>query len=338
LSPDGKRMVFSAAGAGSKIQLWVRSLDALTAQPLAGTEGGAFPFWSPDSQWIGFFAGGKLRKIAASGGPPIALADAPTGRGGTWSPDGVIVFTPTTTSPLYRVSASGGAAVAVTTLDTENTHRWPWFLPDGQHFLYKTGGRIRVGSLAGKNSGVIGGGSGSNAIFSQGYPLFLRDGTLMAQPFDPNALKTTGAAVPLAEQIESETLTGRGVFSASADGLLAFQSGAFGGQQLTWFDRSGKRIGVLGELAALSTLEFSPDRKNAAAAVADQDSRGKDIWVYDVARGLRTRFTFYPGNGSKRCARWILWASETRRNSFPSPSKLQGLPPSTISKVGSRSR
>jgi len=142
ISPDGKRLAYVASAPDGKNLLWVRPLDSLQAQPLAGTDGAGYPFWSPDSRFIGFFANGKLREIEASGGAPFAICDAALGRGASWAASGEIVFSPSTNGPLYGVSAAGGTATQVTTLDEskgETTHRWPQFLPDGSHFLYLAG-------------------------------------------------------------------------------------------------------------------------------------------------------------------------------------------------------
>jgi WD40 repeat protein len=134
LSPDGRQLVFVASGDGAS-RLWLRPLDKTTAQPLAGTEGASYPFWSPDSRSVGFFADNKLKRIDLAGGSPQTLTDA-YNRGGTWSPDGVILFTPTTRSPLFRIAASGGAAVAVTKVEKLLSHRFPQFLPGGRQFLF----------------------------------------------------------------------------------------------------------------------------------------------------------------------------------------------------------
>ena len=294
LSPDGKRIVFGAQMADGKIPLTVRSLDALTAQPLVGTDGASFPFWSPDSRFIAFFADGKLKKIDASGGPALTLADAPLGRGGSWSREGVIIFAPTNTpGPLFRVSSAGGASSPISATQA----RLPWFLPDGRHFLYQSvtgnGLAIRVGSLDGGESKLLTE-ADSNALYAQGHILFLRNVALMAQPFDPKRLITTGEAVPIAEQIQTVLNSGTvGVFSASETGMLAYRTGVgAGGLLLTWFDRSGKQGATLGDPANIVGFQFSPDRRNLAAAV--QDPSNTDIWTYDVSRGLRTRFTFDP--------------------------------------------
>jgi Tol biopolymer transport system component len=302
VSPDGKRIVFGARTADGKAPLWVRSLDTLTAQPLAGTDGATFPFWSPDSRFIAFFADGKLKKMDATGGSALTLADAPQGRGGSWSREGVIIFAPANTfGPLLRVSSAGGGSTPL----PSGEGRMPWFLPDGRHFLYQAlPGRpgdqngngklaIRVGSLdAGESKVVMD--AGSNAIYARGYLLFLRNATLMAQPFDAKRLATTAEAVPIAEQIQTVLNSGTvGVFSASETGMLAYHTGVgAGGLLLTWFDRNGKQGAALGEPANIIGFQFAPDRKSLAAAI--QDPSNTDIWIYDVSRGLRTRFTFDP--------------------------------------------
>ena len=291
LSPDGRRMTFSARAADGKNQLWLRSLDALTAQPLAGTEDAIHPFWSPDSRYIAFFAGGKLKKIDASGGPPVTLCDAPVGRGGTWNQAGVIVFTPQFSSlGLHRVSASGGVPAA---MSLDATGRWPWFLPDGRHFLFSSGGTVRLGSLDSKESKVLVE-TVSDAVYSQGYIIYLREDTLMAQPFDLKRLALSGEAVPIAENVRSVGSQRRGVFAVSQNGLLVYQSSTGQGRSalLTWFDRNGKRLGTVGEPGDLVGVELSPDRKNVATSVLDPVSRTFDLWLYGVPKAVRTRFTF----------------------------------------------
>ena len=296
LSPDGRRIVFGARTADGATPLWVRSLDALTAQPLAGTDGATFPFWSPDGRFIAFFADGKLKKIDVSGGPALPLTDAPLGRGGSWNRDGVIVFEGAVGGSLLRVSSAGGASSPV----TRESGSFPWFLPDGQHFLFQGSqadvglglgvGPIRVASLDGSPTATIG--TGSNALYAQGHVLFLREGTLMAQPFDAERLTTTGEAVPVAEQVQGVLNSGRvGAFSVSETGLLAYRerAGASGGI-LTWSDRSGKQGRAVGDAGPLNEFRFSPDGQRVAVAV--QDRAGFDVWIYDVSRGLRTRLTF----------------------------------------------
>ena len=337
VSPDGRRIVFSATSADGNSQLWVRSLDALPAQPLPGTEGAAASFWSPDSQSIVYSIGGKLMKVEAAGGRPLTLADSPGLRGGSWSPAGIIVFAPDSTGALLRVAAGGGAAVPATKLDAargENTHRFPWFLPDGRHFLFgagranpgpivpvSTGGgdpvAIRIGSLDSLDSKVLLE-ADSNAIYSQGYLLFLRETTLMAQPFDAKRLALTGEAVPLAEQVQHRFTTRSswyGLFSASETGLLAYQTGVgTGNLLLTWMDPSGKRLATAGDPTNLGRIQLSPDQKSAA--VAATEGNNTDIWIYDLAHNLRTRFTFDPS-----VEREAVWSPDGRSIVFSSNRK-----------------
>jgi serine/threonine protein kinase len=313
LSPNGRRLAFVAAGADGRKLLWVRPLDALEAQPLEGTEGAEMPFWSPDSRFVGFNAGGKLKKIDVSGGPPITLADTDTNNNGAWSPEGVILFNPGSRSPvLYQVSASGGKPSQVTTLDSASgdvAHWTPSFLPDGRHFLYhavgsKTGGgptgarAVYIGSLDTSEKPRLLLQGGSNAKYASGYVLFLRDTTLMAQRLDTNRLELTGEAVPVAERVQIGGTTGRtGAFSVSQTGVLAYQTQTgTTGSQLVWFDRSGNQIAVLGDRSIYGEVELSPDRKRVAVGLLDSARKTRDIWLYDVARGLRTRFTFDPAD------------------------------------------
>jgi tRNA A-37 threonylcarbamoyl transferase component Bud32 len=215
ISPDGRRLVFGATSEDGRSQLYLRPLDSATAHPLAGTENAIYPFWSPDGRWIGFAAEGKLKKIDADGGPATAIADAPIFRGVSWSGNDEIVFAPSTAGPLRKVAASGGSATPVTSLADSpglNSHRWPWFLPDGRHFLYIAmaaggfgEGEIRVGSAdGGWREGALSrplGKTSSQAVYSEGYILFTRDQTLLAQPFDAARLVATGEPMPLVEGI-----------------------------------------------------------------------------------------------------------------------------------------
>jgi DNA-binding winged helix-turn-helix (wHTH) protein len=257
LSPDGRYLAIAAG------QLWIRPLDAFETRPVSGTEGATFPFWSPDSQSVGFFAQGKLKKISVTGGLAQTICESPTGRGGTWSRDGTIVFSPgPIPSPLFRVPASGGVPTPVTkaTAGTGETHRVPEFLPDHRRFLFlsstatpETSG-VYAGSLDGTAQVRILA-EDSSAVYAPGisggggHLLFRRrDNTLMAQPFDPDRLQITAEALPIAEQVGiSGGVLGFGAFSVSQSGVLAYQSGAaaVGNRRFTWVDRTGKRVGVV---------------------------------------------------------------------------------------------
>jgi Tol biopolymer transport system component/tRNA A-37 threonylcarbamoyl transferase component Bud32 len=301
LSPDGLRLAFVAKSADGKQMLWIRPLNSAVAQPMSGTEGAIYPFWSPDSRYVAFFAAGKLNKLDASGGPPQALCDAPNGRGGAWNSAGTIVFAPDTTSGLARVDSAGGARVPLTTLDPKETsHRWPDFLPDGNHFIYFAHGStnadsaIYLAALDSKERKLLLR-NDSNAIYAApGYLLFVRDNTLMAQRFNLRSLALEGEAKPLADHLATNTDTWRGILTASANGELLYQHGAAGGgSQLVWYDASGKQgEPVLPETAGYYQPTLSPDASKLAF-VLENNGIG-DIWVLDLARHTKTRITFGP--------------------------------------------
>jgi len=325
VSPDGRTLAFAARSIEGKFQIWLRSLGTLDAQPLAGTEGAASPFWSPDSGALGFFAGGKLKKIAVSGGPPITLADAASERGGAWNRDGVIVFAPTLTSPLMKVAAAGGTPAAATTLGKgEAAHQRPVFLPDGQHFLYRvvTAGAqaqvpIYMGSLDSPDRSLLLKSDSLNIAYARGHLLFLRETTLLAQPFDTSRLMLTGDAFPVAEQIQMQGTPPAGVFSASDTGVLAYQTGIGGrATELTWFDRTGKKLGTLGQPDQYADVELSGDARQASVSLPDQSGKGRDIWMLDVARNLRTRFTFDPTDELA-----LIWSPDRSRVAYNSRRK-----------------
>jgi Tol biopolymer transport system component len=311
ISPDARRLA-AVISAGGATQLWLRELDLLTGRLLPGTESTTgSPFWSPDSRSIGFFADGKLKRIAVSGGPAQTLCDAPNGQGGSWNREGVIVFTPSIREPLYRVAAVGGPSAPVTALDAANeevSHRWPYFLPDGRHYLFfcrsaqaeKSG--IFVGSLDSKDRRRLVAGDTSVAFApsgggSKGHLLFRRDNALMAQPFDAARLSLGGDPYPVAEQVFFIPLNSRAAFSVSETGHLVFLSGeaSAGQEELLWFDRSGKQIGSAGlGRGTYHAFRISPDQKRVAFARLDPQVRATDIWLLDLVRGVPSRFTFHP--------------------------------------------
>ncbi len=334
VSPDGRHVAYVAMSGGKRM-LWVRSLESVTPQLLGGTEEASFPFWSPDSRSIGFFTPGKLKKIDVSGGPPFTLCDYIGGsgaRGGTWSRDGVILFTPNTNSGLLRVSVNGGSATPATKLDDsrkEGTHRWPFFLPDQKHFLYlaralgpgsatQTGSEgIYVASLDGKENKLLVR-AVSSAAYAIGYLLFVRDSTLMAQPFDLGRLETTGDAIPVVEQVQFDVAFSLAAFSVSENGVLTYHAGGTleNNSKLLWMDRSGKELGVLGDPAMYYDERISPDGQKVAVSLFDPSARNIDVWIYQVARGLRTRFTFDPAFD-----RFPVWSPDGSRIVFGSSRK-----------------
>lgn len=317
LSPNVRHLVFGASTKEGKRQIWIRSLDSLAAQLLPGTDGASNVFWSPDSRFLGFFAEGKLKKVDTSGGSPLTICDAPIGMGGTWNRDGVIVFAPNRSGPLYRISASGGTATPVTAMDrgrAETAHRWPWFLPDGRHFLYAAGnapgdagsrGSIRVASIDsnGRDSKVLLE-SEFNAAYTRGYLLFMRESSLMAQPFDLRRLLMTGEASVVADQIRTVSIPQfRAAFSLSEDGLLVYRKDNLAGaRELTWFDRKGARISTVGEPAFFADIHISPDGKTASSSIGTSAGNSRGVWLYDVDRGFATRFS--TGSAVERAPVW----------------------------------
>ena len=300
VSPDGKRLAFIAVDANGKQQLWVRPLDALQATPVPGTEGGYFPFWSPDGSSLGFFSDRQLKRVSLDNGRVVPVCDVHLARGGSWSNQGIIIFTPDTLGSLYQVPAAGGTPTAVTQVDLSrhDSHRWPYFLSDGQHFLYLAASHddishahdgIYVGSLDGKTNKFLVN-THSNAAYADGYLLYLDESSLMAQPFDLNRLQLTGEASIVQEGVEEESGFWLGVFSASQNGVLGFTpANSNSGNSLTWFSKEGKQLGTVGDLGRYATLSLSPDGKQA---VVEHARPHHELWIYDTERNSRSQFTF----------------------------------------------
>jgi eukaryotic-like serine/threonine-protein kinase len=315
LSPDGSKIAFVAAGADGTRKLWVRSLGSVTLQALDGTEGASMQFWSPDSQNLGFFANAKLRRIPAAGGSPLDISDVSSVviRGATWGANDVILFTPTVGSGLFEVhgNASGGALQPVTHLDKsrkESSHRWPQFLPDGKHFLFFIESAIPensgtyVASLDGGRPKQLLEGHRAALYVAPGYLLFLREGVLMAQRFDPNAFQISGDAAPIVDHVEAGSAPFfPGNFSASGVGsYLVYDAGtpSVAPIHLLWFDRAGTQLGEIEPPADYESPRFSPDGKKLAVTVVDSATSNFDLWIQDLAKGTRTRLTFGEGSVS----------------------------------------
>jgi eukaryotic-like serine/threonine-protein kinase len=295
ISPDGRRLVFQAVGSAGQ-QLWLRSLDTPVAAPIAGTEGAIapHPFWSPDSRSIGFFAGGKLKRIDVSGGLPQTLADAPDGLGGTWSAEGVILFSPSTNTPLFRVQASGGEVSPVTKLDAprQTNHGFPFFLPGGRQFLFYALGELRgtyVGSLDSRETKRLTEAESAGAYLGSGWLLFVRQRSLMAQRLDLGRTELTGDPVVLADQVRGGGF-GVGAFSVSAGSTLAYRVDRQDRRQLIWFDRSGTPLGTLGDpdVQVYSSPELSRDGHSVVFSRPIQNNA--DIWRIDAGRASRLTF------------------------------------------------
>jgi len=314
LSPDGRQIA-----ANSRAGLWIRALDRVDGRVIAGTAGAAYPFWSPDGRFVAFFAGGKLKKADAIGGAIQTLGDAPNGRGGTWNRDDVIVFAPRTDGALLRIAASGGVAAPVSALDRgrdEVAHLYPWFLPDGRHFLYlaknanPANTALMVASLDGRDTKRVQTTDRKAAFVPPDRLLFVRDNTLMAETFDPVRFEVRGDPKPVAEQIENFPLTLAAAFSASDTGVLAFQARTQA-RMLTWLDRAGRALSTVGPVAAYMNVALSPDQRRLATD--REDSGGGDIFLVDLDRGTSSRFTFDAARDG-----WPLWSKDGARVVFSS--------------------
>jgi eukaryotic-like serine/threonine-protein kinase len=301
ISPQGDQLAFVAADDHGGRLLWIRSLSDGSARSLPGTDSATLPFWSPNGKSLGYFAGGKLKRVPVSGGSPTDIADVESARGGSWNQDDLIILTPSTQTGIYKVLASGGTLQPVTKVDTSRhtTHRWPYFLPDGKHFLYLAANHARphadldeiyVASLDGKENRRLTNAT-SNAIAGPGYLIFLQGTTLMAQPFDVDSATLKGEPIATAQNVHFEEGNWRGVFDCSPDGTLLYQAilGAQG-SQLLWYDRDGRiRQKLSDDTDRFADLRLSPDAHRLVASIGDPSS---NIFVYDLVRKVRTRYTF----------------------------------------------
>jgi Tol biopolymer transport system component len=300
LSPDGLQLAF-LTGIAPDTKLWVREVTTGTSRPVEGAERPTFPFWSPDSKYIGFFSMGKLKKVASAGGPVQVLCDAPEGRGGSWSSRGVIIFTPNIFESLYKVPEGGGTPEKITAAEAGWTHRNPYFLPDGDHFLFiarNTGGASPVGalysaSLSGEKPRQILE-RASNVQYSDGYLLYLRETVLVAQHFDLKSLQLSGDAKPVADKLDywnARDLVG----FAAAHGTLVFRHGSLQKTQPVWVDSNGKDLSQFGEPGLYSSPKPSRDGSIVGLVRTDPDTGKGDIWVADSKRNTMSRSTFADG-------------------------------------------
>ncbi len=325
LSPDGKTVALTAYSSQlNDYALWTYEVGGQRTNLLDGTQGAAHPFWAPDGKYIGFFSDGKLKKIEPTGGKAQVICAAPNGRGGTWNRDGVILFSPDALHGISRVSAAGGAPVDITTIDLarhETSHRWPVFLPDGKHFLFMVANfagnpevnAIAVGSIDSAEKHIVVPAS-SNAVYVEpGYLLYLRDRTLVAQPFNVKTFAVTGEPRALTDDVLFYSQVYRAVFDASRDVLVTQTGKAASLSELTWFDRNGKAQGKLSTPAWYYNVRFSPDGRKVAVDQTDPDGKNTDIYVHDLERDAVTRLTFEPSLDQS-----AVWSQDGRKIVFSS--------------------
>ena len=299
LSPDGTHLAYVGREGGTQ-QLYLRAMDSLEARPIPATEGAINPFFSPDSQSLGFFAGGKLKKVSVSGGAVQTLGDTALGRGASWSSQGMIAFAPTLSSGLQQVSDAGGSPQPLTRIEKgENSHRWPEFLPGGKALLFATAftasnwntAKVVVQSVGtGERRDLVQGGTHPRYALS-GHLVYAQGGTLMVAPFDLQRLQVTGSAVPTVEGVLQSTFNGHVQYSFSNTGSLVYVGG--GGQsgqgKLVWVSRNGAEQPLAAPARAYEFPRLSPDGRRVAASITDQDTQ---IWLYDLSREALTRLTF----------------------------------------------
>ena len=325
ISPDGRRLAAVVRNEGTT-RIVVRDLDQIEERPLHGTEGAASPFFSPDGEWIAFFAGGKLRKVAVAGGPALTLADATqVTRGGAWTPDGTIVFAPTTTLGLMRVQAEVGDPRSLTTLDKERqerTHRWPQVLPGGEWVLFTVGtldspeyyedSRIDIVSLrTGERREILSGASIAR-VTAGGHLVYAHEGNLFAQPFDLDRIRPSGSAVLVHQGIFTATQSGAANFDASLDGTLAYVpgSGSSAENLLSWVERDGTSAPAYLTPGPFSQPALSPGGRRVA--IVRSGGKTNDVWVLDLDRGALSRLTFEGSNVNP------IWAPDGERVTFSS--------------------
>ncbi|MEQ1731838.1 MAG: hypothetical protein ABL982_25985, partial [Vicinamibacterales bacterium] len=324
LSPDGSKVVFSAEFEGRQ-QLWLRSLDAVPAKPLAGTDGALqFPFWSPDGRSVGFFADGKLKRIDLERGTVETLADAVNGRGGAWNPDGTILFAPTSFSALSTIAATGGQPMPATALQAQQTdHRFPQFLPDARHFIFYARGTaegrgVYLGEIGHSEAHRLLDADAAAIYASSGHLMFVRGGTLFAQGFSAERLTLIGEPTVVVDQVATNEGVSLAALSASSVGSFVYRSGRRR-SQFVWVDRTGNPVGTVGSPDNVLALNPALSSDGRRLALQRNVNSNWDIWLLDMERGVLSRLTSDPGIDTRPA-----WSADDRRVAFVS-NRVAGL-------------
>jgi eukaryotic-like serine/threonine-protein kinase len=306
MAPNGHTVaVVGFSDADRTNVLWLYEVGGLRARKLPDTTGAQFPFWSADGKFLAFFADGKLKRIDIAGGTLQVICEAPTGRGGTWNKDGVIVLAPSggLVEGLYRVPATGGTPTQTTSPDPargENSNRWPEFLPDGKHFLYFAGNiagqsdpdAIYVGALGSNEKQFVTKATGNASYVAPGYLIFYRDKTLFGQVFDADRMKLTGDAVPLLTDVAYAPRVARAIFAASEGVLVARRGSGVPFSRLVWLDRKGHEAGMVSKPQVYANIALAPDDKAAVFDKTDEENQNTDVWFYDLQHDSAKRLTF----------------------------------------------
>jgi Tol biopolymer transport system component len=300
-------VVFVAVDSLGKDHLWVRPLNSPAPLLLSGTDNAYYPFWSYDSKMVAYFADGKLKKIDAKGGPAFTICDASSGRGGTWNKEGVIVFAPGANGPLYQVSSAGGTPKQITTLDStefEVNHRWPYFLPDGNHFFYtvqtskpsleEDADHIRFASLSDTKTKIVVHAS-SNIVYNKGWVLYYKQNSLLAQRFDEGSAEVTGEPIPILENLLYSRVRSRGTFSLSRNNRLALLGTSKSDNEMVIYAANGTVQQTIQSKVPTTWASFSTDGKYVATDALDESSKNTDLWIHDLQRNSDTRLTFDKG-------------------------------------------
>ncbi len=326
LSPDGRHLAFAATDEAGLRQIWIRSLDALDARPLAGSEGITFrPFWSPDSRFVAFIGDGKLKKLPLAGGPPQVICDALSGADGSWSEDGRIAYDGDTSDPIRQVSSRGG--VPTTLIDEEMAGGrqvgWPQFLPGAEKLLFVSigegaeGSAVHLANADGSGIQTVVAGLSRVEFAPPDRLLYVREQTLVAQRFDVSTGTLTGEPIPIAEGLGTDSV-GLAAFSASRVGVLAYRTGSIVGGRLVWVDRQGTVVEEVGEAGDIGDTAISPDGRWLAYTL-DLPNSGRDLWVRDLRRGVSSRLTFTTGR-----ERGPLFSADSRQVIYSRPSATTG--------------
>ncbi len=323
ISPDGRRIAAAVQSKDGVITLAIRSLDSPTWNYLPGTSDASLPFWSPDGRYIAFFAQGKLKKIDPTGGPAQNLSDAPNGRGGTWSKNDMILFAPDISTGLFRITVNGSKPDPVTKLNSpeENSHRLPSFLPDGNHFLYTiTSGNptlrgVYMGSLKSDVKERILADHTRAEYSIPGYIMFVRNGNLVAVPFDDKNFQISGQPITLAMDIDRDPAPAFSSFSASENQTVVYSYSGIT-SSLIWMDRSGKQIGSLGKPDRYFSPALAPDGSQIFSAIPDPEIGTWDLWIAELQRGTFSRVTSDQSNDTN-----AVWSPNGKKIVFCSNRK-----------------